>query len=238
MAIPLYHPPSSWDLRWNADSQRESGRCARIDSQKKMGCRKMGCNKWALKPKGVSVLLSWKLADIGLSRPFSAFFALYRSARTARGKSRKWRTKAFFLRYPRICFSPHLLNVYLRHSKICFLICSSDSRESPQTWDLQFVVPRSAVLRKVLAPMKIKSALPPPKKPKSPPPPKTRNLMGMGFSCRKNAFLPGAHKIDAAISGPRIAGKFTGTKIFLRFAREELSLAHGNPESIRANRAI
>ena len=31
--------------------------------------------------------------------------------------------------------------------------------------------------------------------------------MDMGFSCRKNAFFPGAHKIGAAISGPRIADK-------------------------------
>ena len=31
--------------------------------------------------------------------------------------------------------------------------------------------------------------------------------MGMGFSCRKNAIFPGTHKIGAAISGPRIAGK-------------------------------
>ena len=32
--------------------------------------------------------------------------------------------------------------------------------------------------------------------------------MGMeGFSCRKNAEIPGAHKIGAAISGPRIAEK-------------------------------
>ena len=29
--------------------------------------------------------------------------------------------------------------------------------------------------------------------------------MDMGFSCRKNAFFRGAHKIGAAISGPRIA---------------------------------
>ena len=29
----------------------------------------------------------------------------------------------------------------------------------------------------------------------------------IGFPCRKNPFLPGAHKIGAAISGPRITGK-------------------------------
>ena len=30
--------------------------------------------------------------------------------------------------------------------------------------------------------------------------------MGMGFSSRKSPKTPGAHKIGAAISGPRIAG--------------------------------
>ena len=42
--------------------------------------------------------------------------------------------------------------------------------------------------------------------------------MDMGFSCRKNAFLPGVHKIGAAISGPRIAGrKFYGHEDFSEF---------------------
>ena len=42
--------------------------------------------------------------------------------------------------------------------------------------------------------------------------------MDMVFSCRKNAFFAGVHKIDAPISGPRIADKnFTDTKrIFLK----------------------
>ena len=31
--------------------------------------------------------------------------------------------------------------------------------------------------------------------------------MDMGFSCRKNAIFPNAHKIGAAISGPRIADR-------------------------------
>ena len=42
--------------------------------------------------------------------------------------------------------------------------------------------------------------------------------MGMGgFSSRKNQKMPGAHKIGAAISGPRIAGgkNFADTRIFL-----------------------
>ena len=82
-------------------------------------------------------------------------------------------------------------------------------------------------LRKVLAPIKIKSALPlPPKKPKiSPPPPKTRNFTDIAFSCRKNAFFPGAHKIGAAISNPRIAGRnFTDTRIFLNRDLDATSL--------------
>ena len=64
----------------------------------------------------MSGLLSWKSAEIGLFRPFSAFFGLFRRARTAPEKSRKRRKKAFFLRYPRICLNPHLLNPHLRHS--------------------------------------------------------------------------------------------------------------------------
>ena len=60
---------------------------------------------------------SRKSAEIGLFRPFSAFFALFRRVRRAPGKSRKRRKKAFFLRYPRISLNPHLLNPHLRHSK-------------------------------------------------------------------------------------------------------------------------
>ena len=60
---------------------------------------------------------SWKSAEIGLFRPFSAFFALFRRVRRAPGKSRKRRKKAFFLRYPQICLNPHLLNPHLRHPK-------------------------------------------------------------------------------------------------------------------------
>ena len=59
---------------------------------------------------------SRKSAEIGPFRPFSAFFALFRSVRRAPGKSRKRRKKAFFLRYPQICLNPHLLNPHLRHS--------------------------------------------------------------------------------------------------------------------------
>ena len=73
--------------------------------------------------------------------------------------------------------------------------------------------------RKIPAPIKIKSALPPPppKKPKIPLP-KTRNFKAWRFSCRKNAIFPGAHKIGAANSGPRIAGKkFYGHEDFLNF---------------------
>ena len=49
---------------------------------------------------------SWKSAEIGLFRPFSAFFALFRRVQRAPGKSRKRRKKAFFLRYPRISLNP------------------------------------------------------------------------------------------------------------------------------------
>ena len=60
---------------------------------------------------------SWKSAEIGLFRPFSAFFSLFQRVRRAAEKSRKRRKKAFFLRYPQIRLNPHLLNPYLWHSK-------------------------------------------------------------------------------------------------------------------------
>ena len=44
--------------------------------------------------------------------------------------------------------------------------------------------------------------------------------MDMRFCCRKNAFLPGAHKIGAAISGPRIADEqFYGHEGFSELSR-------------------
>ena len=53
----------------------------------------------------------------------------------------------------------------------------------------------------------------PPPPPKTPP--KKGEFYGHGFSCRKNAFFPGVHKIGAPISGPRIADtNFTDTRIF------------------------
>ena len=80
--------------------------------------------------QGVSGLPSWKSAEIGLFRPFSAFLALFRRARRAPGKSRKRRKKAFFLRYPRICLNPHLLNPHLRHSNL-FSLPGSIGQLSP-----------------------------------------------------------------------------------------------------------
>ena len=58
-----------------------------------------------------------KIGLNGLFSPFSAFFALFRRVRRAfPGKSRKRRKEAFFLRYPPICSSPHVLNPPLQHS--------------------------------------------------------------------------------------------------------------------------
>ena len=57
--------------------------------------------------------------EIGRNRPFSPFSALsavFWRVQRAPGKSRKQRKKAFFLRYPRICLNPTLLNPRLRHS--------------------------------------------------------------------------------------------------------------------------
>ena len=58
--------------------------------------------------------------EIGQNQPFPSFFCLFRPfqrAQRAPGKSRKLRKKAFFLRYPKICLNPHLLNPHLWHPK-------------------------------------------------------------------------------------------------------------------------
>ena len=50
----------------------------------------------------------------------------------------------------------------------------------------------------------------------TPPPKKQGILWAWGFSSRKNHKMPGAHKIGAAISGPRITGrKITDVRLFL-----------------------
>ena len=59
---------------------------------------------------------SRKSAEIGLFRPFSALFALFRRVRRAPGKSRKRRKKAFFLRYPQMCLNPHPVLPFLAFS--------------------------------------------------------------------------------------------------------------------------
>ena len=57
-----------------------------------------------------------------------------------------------------------------------------------------------------------------PQSPKYPPPLKRGILWACRVSCRKNAIFPGTHRIDAAISGPRIAAKhFTDMRLFLTF---------------------
>ena len=81
-----------------------------------------------------------------------------------------------------------------------------------------FVVFAQAPFRKILAPIKIKSALPPP--PPPPKPPLKRGILWTWvFLAERTHFFPGVHKIGAAVSGPRIADKkFTDTRIFLILA--------------------
>ena len=76
-------------------------------------------------------------------------------------------------------------------------------------------------IRKILAPIKIKSALtPPPPKTQnySNIPPKTRNFMDLVFSCRTDAFFQAFVKLAQPFPAPEIADKnFTDTRIFLSF---------------------
>ena len=60
--------------------------------------------------------------------------------------------------------------------------------------------------RKIPAPIKIKSVLPPPKTNQNTPPLKRGILWTRRFSCRKNAFFPGVHRIGAAMSRPQNCG--------------------------------
>ena len=89
------------------------------------------------------------------------------------------------------------------------------------------------LLGKIPTPVKIKLALPPPllNKPTThnPPPKKTEKILwAWGFSCRKNQKILGAHKIGAAISGPRIAGrKITDMRIFLKLLGKWECNSHG-----------
>ena len=76
-------------------------------------------------------------------------------------------------------------------------------------------IPRYGVWgsEKILAPIKIKSALPSPKKSKIPP--KTRNCMDMGASCRKSAFFRAPIKLAQPFPAPELqAITFTDTRIF------------------------
>ena len=70
-------------------------------------------------------------------------------------------------------------------------------------------------VRKILAPIKIKSALPP-KKTKIPPPPQNEEFCGHGgFPAERRLFFQVSIKFGSAISGPRIADtNFTDTGMF------------------------
>ena len=58
---------------------------------------------------------------------------------------------------------------------------------------------------------------PPPQKTQNTPPPK-RGILWTGFFLQNGRIFPGVHKIDAPVSGPRIADtNFTDTRIFLKF---------------------
>ena len=59
-------------------------------------------------------------------------------------------------------------------------------------------------IRKILAPIKIESALPPPPKTQNTPPPKNEEFYGHGFSCRKNAFFQASIKLTHPFPAPEL----------------------------------
>ena len=113
-----------------------------------------------------------------------------------------------------MCSTRHLPPLQLRPRQWCSCPCLSCRQEAAKSTtkaktsvSCQIPVPfEQKFIRKILAPIKIKSALPPPpKNPTPPPPPKRGILWTWRFFCRKKSFFPGFHKIGAAIFGPRIA---------------------------------
>ena len=76
--------------------------------------------------------------------------------------------------------------------------------QGPKEWKFQAkTLAYKTFQNKILAPIKVKSALPPPKTP----PPSKEEFYGHGFFLQRERIFPGAHKIGAAISGPRTADK-------------------------------
>ena len=71
-------------------------------------------------------------------------------------------------------------------------------------------------IRKILAPIKIKSALPPPpQKPKSPPPlPKTRNFMDMVFPAERTHFFQVSIKLAQPYPAPELRTRILRTRGF------------------------
>ena len=48
--------------------------------------------------------------------------------------------------------------------------------------------------------------------------------MGMGFPCRKNHKMPGAHKIGAAISGPELRAEILWTARFFGERKKPINI--------------
>ena len=73
-------------------------------------------------------------------------------------------------------------------------------------------------VRKILAPIKIQSALPPPPQKTKIPPPKTRNFMDMAFFLqKKNAFFQAPIKLAQPFPAPELRQKMLRTRGFFWF---------------------
>ena len=86
-------------------------------------------------------------------------------------------------------------------------LCDTPGKQAQQN----FAILSLKVFRKIRAPIKIKSALPPPP-PKTPP--QNAEFYGHGFSCRKNAFFQASIKLAQPFPAPELRTRILRTRGF------------------------
>ena len=109
--------------------------------------------------------------------------------------------------------APHWAPLRTRHSS--YHAGPTHSHSFATGWSPQSLVTRRIrhlfiLFRKILAPIKIKSALPPPQTP----PPKTRNLMDMGFPAERTHFFQVSIKLAQPFPAPELRTRILRTRGF------------------------